>query len=241
LVPLGHARLAAVLLLGFGLAACSSSAAHFTTELGAPGELSTGNPVVHAGTQIGEVTGVSPLAYGSSEVGFDVQEADASLVHQDSIMVLDTQAGSLELRNPNPTSPVAAPGSRIAGASSDAEAKAIEAARGLGNYAMGLAQMLAALGPGPSAAANPGAVAPLVQQLLAIQQSVALGAYAGSPAGRQQLDVLASQLEAVQHELARQGRTVEAQKLGDEIRRLRAAAGVSSTPPNTMVAPRVYP
>jgi hypothetical protein len=240
-VPFRDARLAAIVLFVSGLVACSPAAARFTTELGAPDDLSAGDPVVHAGTQIGDVTDVNPLAYGSSEVSFDVDRRDASLVLQDSIMVLDAPAGSLDLRNPNPMSPVAAPGSRIAGASSEAEAKAIEAAQGAANYAMGLAQMLAALGPASSSAGGPAALAPLIQQLLALQQSIALGAYAGSPAGRRELRELASRLETVRRELMRRGNTAQAHQLKDEIDRLLAAAGAPLAPPNTLVAPRAYP
>ncbi len=234
-----------IITLAIGLAGCGASAAHFTTELGAAGGLAKGDPVMHAGAQIGQVSGVSRSSYGSSEVGFDVERPSASLVHQDSIAVLHSgpETPSLELRNPSPASPVAAPGSRITGASSETEVNAILASRGLGNYVMGLAQILAALSAAPASGANPAAVASLTRQLLEIQRRAALGAYASAATAQHELRHLARQLEAARRELERQGKTAEAQRLQDEIKRLLRATTPSAAPSthSTLVAPRVYP
>lgn len=240
-----YAPTAWIVILSLGLAACGPNAAHFSTELGAPDGLSKGDPVNYGGTRIGQVTSVNPLSYGSSEVGFDVEQPHADLVHQDSIMVLHSgvETPSLELRNPNAGSPIAASDSRLTGASSEAEARGILLARGLGSYATGLAQMLLALGSGPGSGANPALVAPLIQQLLQIQQSAVLNSYVNSPASQQQVHDVMRQLEAVRRELERQGKTAQAQQLRNEIERLLRAAAPPSAPaaPNTLITPRVYP
>lgn len=231
------------LALSAALAACSHPGVSFTTTLGAPNGLASGNPVTHAGARIGQVTGVRPSLYGSPTVDFYVDETDAPLVHQDSIMVLETGGAepSLSLDNPNPMSPPAAAGSQITGASSEAEASAIRMSRGMGSYAMGLAQFLGSVNSGPNPPANSAAVAAATAQLFAIQQMAAANAYANSAAARQQVDQLNRQLQAIAQQMQQAGQTAQAQQLRNQIEQLLRATAPPPGAPNTLVTPRVYP
>lgn len=213
----------------------------YSTTLGTPDGLAAGDPVTHAGARIGQVTGVRSSLYGSPTVNFEVYPNDAGLVHTDSMMVLK-QAGEsreLELDNPNALSPVAPEGSQLTGASSEAEANTIKMSRGLGSYAMGLAQFMSTVNTGPNPPVNSAAAAAIMAQLFMIQQQAAANTYANNPAVRQQVFQLAQQLQAVQQQLAAAGRTAQAMQLQQQIQQLLSAA--PPAPPNTQEIPRAYP
>jgi hypothetical protein len=229
--------LAAILAVTLG--ACSS-AAHFTTELDAPGSLAPGDAVTFQGAQIGQVTSLSPAPLGGSEVDFEVQQAHADDVHQDSLVVLQSSGDSawLELRNPNAYSPVAQPGSRIQGADSQAQARMILASRGLGAMLGGLAQFLGSAPPGASP------LDALTRELAAMQQNLAANASANQAAARAQLDRLVAQGQALEQELIRQGHTAEARRLRRQIEGLIGSLSPPPPPPpsssGTLVTPKVY-
>ncbi|MGH7905710.1 MAG: MlaD family protein [Candidatus Binataceae bacterium] len=148
---------AMALMLAATLAGCGSSAAHFTTELDSTGALANGSAVTHAGTPIGSVTGIGWMLNGDSKVSFDVGNGYSDVIHTDSIAVLQNSAGasSLNIHNPNPMSPIAASGSRIAGASSQRELAALMATRGLVGFASSLSGMIGALNVASSGAGSP--------------------------------------------------------------------------------------
>jgi ABC-type transporter Mla subunit MlaD len=244
-----HSRSSAGLLLALAaavataLGACSSGV-HFTTELDAPGTLAPGNPVTYQGGQIGKVTSISPASLGGSEVGFDVEQAAANEVHQDSLVVLQSGGDSswLDLRNPNVYSPVAPPGSRIQGADSEAQARMMLASRGLGALLGGLAQFLASSGAAGAASSGSSALDALTRELAAIQRNMAANASANQAAARAQLDRLVAQGQALERELIRQGRTAEAQRLRRQIEGLvRSLSPAPRGSSGTLVTPKVYP
>ncbi len=232
----------AAIVLSVAFTACATSqGVHYSTTLGAPDGLTAGDPVTHAGAQIGQVTGVRSSVYGSPTVNFEVNQNDSGLVHTDSMMVLK-QAGEsreLELDNPNALSPVAPAGAQLTGASSEAEANAIRMSRGLGSYAMGLAQFMSTVNTGPNPPVNSAAAAAIMAQLFMLQQQAAANTYANNPAVRQQVYQLAQQLQSVQQQLAAAGRTAQAMQLQQQIQQLLNAA--PPAPPNTKEIPRAYP
>ncbi len=233
---IGTGLLFALAILAVTLSACSS-AAHFTTELDAPGPLAPGNAVTYQGSQIGQITSVSPAPLAGSEVAFDVQRASADDVHQDSLVVLQNSgdSGWLDLRNPNAYSPVAQPGSRIQGADSEAQARMILSSRGLGAMLGGLAQFL---GSAPSGVSPLDA---LTRELAAMQQNLGANASVNQAAARAQLGRLVAQGQALQQELIRQGRTAEARRLRRQIEGL--VRSFSPPPPgssSTLITPKVY-
>jgi len=237
-------RFALAALIVVTLGACSRSV-HFTTGLDSVDGLAPGNPVTSRGTQIGQVARVSRDSRGGAEVGFDVEHASAAKVHEDSIAVLHTggDTPSLDVLSPNPSSPVAASGSRIQGASSEAQARMLIASRGLGALLGGFAQFLGSLGARAGSTSSSPAFDALSRQLAAIQQSIAAGAAANQAVVRAELDRLAAQSRRLQQELIRQGRTAEAERLKQEIARLMRSLTPPppSRPPNTLVTPKVYP
>lgn len=237
----------AILALCAGLGACSHPGVNFSTTLGQPGALAAHDPVTHAGGKIGEVTSVRSSLYGSPTVNFYVEQDDWGLVHQDSIVVLQNTGGepSLNIENPNPMSPAAAAGSQLTGASSQAEADAIRMSRGMGSYAMGLAQFLGSVNSGPNPPANSAAVAAAMAQLFALQQMTAANVYASSPQVRQQIYQLNQQLQAIANQMQAAGNTIQAQQLRNQIAQMLAASAPPPPPPptapGTLETPKVYP
>jgi cell shape-determining protein MreC len=235
-------RAAIAIAMSAAVGACATpQGVQFSTTLGMPDGLTSGDPVTHAGGRIGEVTGVRSSLYGSPTVNFEVDQNDAGLVHTDSLMVLKQAGGSreLELENPNALSPVAAAGTQLPGASSEDEANAIRMSRGLGSYAMGLAQFMSTVNSGPNPPVNSAASAAIMAQLFMLQQQAAANTYANNPAVRQQVYQLAQQLQSVQQQLAAAGRTAQAMQLQQQIQQLLNAA--PPTPPNTQEIPRAIP
>ncbi len=237
-----RALFALAALIAVTLGACSN-AVHFTTELDAPGSLAPGNPVTYQSTQIGKVTRVSPAPLGGSEVGFDVQKANADHVHQDSLVVLQSTSDTawLDLRNPNAFSPVAPSGSHIQGADSEAQAHMMLASRGLGALLGGLAQMLGSTGPAGASATGLSGLDALTRELAAMRQNLAANASPNQAATRAELARLVAQSQAFEQELVRQGKTAEAQRLRHEIEGLTRSLTPPPSSSGTLVTPKVYP
>lgn len=229
-------------LVTAGLAACSRPA-HFSTSLDTANGLAGGNPVTYQGARIGHVTAVTPEPRGS-EVQFDVGHANANDVHQDSIVVLQSggESPSLDLRTPNPLSPIAPSGSFIRGASSEAEARVILASRGLGALVGGLARFLGSLHAGGATSTPSPALDALLREMNALEQNIRANASANQAAARAQIERLTREADRFEQELIRQGRSAEAKRLQREIARL---VGSLTPPPskgkNTLITPKVYP
>jgi ABC-type transporter Mla subunit MlaD len=247
-VGLAMILVSVAILAGCGASASGASAVSYVTELDATHGLASGSPVTYGGDTIGSVTGIGWKLNGDSEINFEVQYDAALRVHQDSIMVLRTDSGSptLDLYSPSPSSPVAAPGAKIDGASSQGELSAMLAARGFSSI-LGAA---AALGSVPSAAGSTGTppaamtLDQLQKQLAILQaQAVANGA-ATTAASAAQLHSLNQQVQTLQQQVVRLGNSPQAQQLRDEIDKLAHTLTTAPIPPpsssGTLVAPRVY-
>src|SRR5579863_10015776 len=198
-------------------AGCS---ARYNTELSAPDGLGPGDPVTNLGAKIGSVAAVSPLPYGNSAVGFDIDYGDQRLVMQDSIMILRNDSGSpsLELLNTNPISVRAPEGAMIDGASNQSEADLLMASHGLPGFNAGMAAMRGAY----AGASNmrPPPVAAATQNLSALQQQMAawqawFGAASAQNAAvaQQQIQQMSQSVDALEKQLIRAGKTPEAQRL----------------------------
>jgi MlaD protein len=235
---------------------------HFRTQLDSGG-IAPGSPVTHSGVRIGAVKAISPLGHGDVDVGFDVEAPYAAEVHQDSIIVLENGAGSsLELVSPDPTTPRAAPKSRLDGASSPSEAQMLIMSRPVTGFALDLSRVLLALTPSPSpSAATPlpsPASAELQESLMRLSADSLAVAAASSPATHIQLDQLGREAAGLERQLRRNGKAAQADRLRDSVERLLArssspssassapgapavAPSGSSGAPNSLDLPRVYP
>jgi hypothetical protein len=218
---------------------------HFNTELSSIDGLAPGDPVTSLGATIGSVASVNTLSDGNSGVAFDVDHSDARLVLQDSIMVLRNDNGpSLELLNTNPISLRAPAGATIQGAANEQEANLLVASR-MPGFNVGLATIAGAMGAiggmPPGTATAPAAIA-LQQQLNAMQNWYAANGTRNAAAVAQQLRQINQSAAALERQLINQGRSAQAQQLRDQIDQLaRTLAGAPppSSPPNTLVTPRV--
>jgi len=218
----------------------------FNTELSTADGLAPGDPVTNMGAAIGSVASVSALSDGNSGVAFDVDNSDARLVLQDSIMVLrNDNRASLELLNTNPISLRAPAGATIQGAANEQEANLLVASR-MPGFSAGLATMAGAMGMvsgvPPGAATAPAANA-LQQQLSAMQNWYAANGARNAAAAAQQMQQINQSAAALERQLINQGRSAQAQQLRDQIEQLaRTLAGAPplSSPPNTLVTPPVH-
>jgi hypothetical protein len=233
--------LSCVGILAAFLSACAP--VRFNTELSSTDNLASGDPVTNLGATIGSVTSISPLPDGNSGVAFDVDDSDARLVLQDSIMVLRYDNGaSLELLNTNPISLRAPAGATIEGAANEQEANLLVASR-MPGFNAGMAAMAAATGAvasvAPGAATAPAANA-LQQQLNAMQNWYAANTTRNMAAVAQQLHLINQSAAALERQLINQGRSAQAQQLRAEIDQLaRTLAGAPPPPANTLVTPPV--
>ena len=227
------------------LNACA--AARFNTELSSTDGLAPGDPVTNLGAKIGSVASVNPLPDGNSGVAFDVDNSDARLVLQDSLIVLrhDNNSPGLELLNTNPISLRAPAGATIAGAANEQEANLLVASR-MPGFNAGLAMIsgaMGAVGAMPPGAATAPAANALQQQLNAMQNWYAANGARNMAAAAQQMQQINQSAAALEQQLINQGRSAQAQQLRDQIDQLaRTLAGAppSSSPPNTLVTPPVH-
>lgn len=220
----------------------------YVTELDTTHGLASGSPVTYGGTTVGSVSGLGWKLNGDSKIDFEVQDDYATRVHQDSIMVLhaDTGPPALDLYSPNPNSPVAAPGAKIDGASSQGELSAMLAARGLSSI-LGAAGALSSVPSAPGALPTSPAMTldQLQRQLAAVQAQAAANGPVNTAATAAQLHSLNQQVQTLQQEMIKQGTSPQAQQLRDEIDQLAHTLTTPMTPPppgasSTLVAPRVY-
>ncbi|HTW90040.1 MAG TPA: MlaD family protein [Candidatus Binataceae bacterium] len=236
------------LLSGCGASASGASGVGYVTELDTTHGLASGSPVTYGAKTVGSVTGLGWKLNGDSKVNFEVQNDYATRVHEDSIMVLhaDTGPPALDLYSPNPSSPVAAPGAKIDGASSQGELSAMLAARGLSSI-LGAAGALSSApsAPGSSPTSPAMTLDQIQRQLAAVQAQAAANGSANTAATAAQLRSLNQQVEALRQEIIKQGTSPQAQQLRDQIDQLAHTLTTPIAPPppgasSTLVTPRVY-
>jgi MlaD protein len=235
------------LILCMTLAAGCANVARYGTNVDRVDGLESGAPVVYQGAVIGSVSEVTPLPDGRNAVEFEVSRSYAPDIHQDSIMVLRTGPGgaALDLMNPDPLSPAAPPGSMIAGASSQAEANLMLAGQGLKGFVAELGSFLGSVGttlqnPSISPAYNQ-----MQQDLLEIERELAAAGARNTALINQQWQRVNREAASLEQELIRQGKSAEAERLRRELERFArtlttpGSTPPPSTPPNTLVTPRV--
>ncbi len=223
-------------------AGCASQNARFYTELPQPGTLTAGSPVVNLGTPIGTVASVSRLADGNAGVAFDVDRNDAAAIRRASIMVVrddpaNPGGASLDLMNADPLSPAASPGTQIDGASNQAAANSIVAAKNLAASAPAMAMMMSAPGGNAAVANTLGNTSPawlaLQQQILALQTQMLLAGTSGAALAAQQLAQINQNAAALEQQLIAAGNSPAA----DQLRRQIAALSNSLTAPFGAIPP----
>lgn len=244
---------AIVLIAMLALSACAGPA-HFATVLDAPDGLRPGDPVLHAGTTIGSVTGVTPLAGGGSEAQLTIDSGHTRSVRVDSVMIL-SNAGSgpaLELENRDPSSAYAVEGATLYGASNPDQAELLEASLGSPTFVQRYANLFGQMTP-PAASPVPGAPpSVLTQQLQQLTQQTLAAATAlaqGSPTSAAQLDEYRHNAAVVERQLRAHGKDAAADQLAASVMRLNSAApaGVPAgsaapgAPPNTLTVPPAAP
>jgi hypothetical protein len=227
------ARTLLALAMLSAISACSSAPVNFTTQLDQTGGLGPGDPVVHAAATIGSVTSVSPLGDGDSEVGFQVEGAHVKEVHQDAIMLLNTQPGtpSLEVMNQDAMSPAAAPGMRLDGASDSYQAQMIMLSRGPGSLATALSNSINAF---PSSSTQPPSQssAQLGQMLNQIVQQNTAIANAINPPTAAEVSKMKSDAAAVERQFTRNNKTAQANRVRQQLNQSLAGLGVKASSPS---------
>jgi hypothetical protein len=225
-------RMLPALALIVAMSACTSAPVNFTTQLDKTGGLGPGDPVVHAAATIGSVTSVSPLGDGDSEVGFQVDGAHAREVHQDAIMLLNTQPGtpSLEVMNQDAMSPAAPAGMRLDGASDNNQAQMIMLSRGPGSLATALSNAVNAF---PSSSTQPPSQSSvqLGQMLNQIAQQNAAIATAMSPPTTMDVSKMKSDAAAVERQFTRNNKTAQADRVRQQLNQTLAGMGIKPTSP----------
>lgn len=239
-----NARLLTMFVAAMLAAGCASQNARFYTELQQPGTLSAGSPVVNLGTPIGTVASVSRLADGNAGVAFDVDRNDAAAIRRASIMVVrddpaNPGGASLDLMNADPQSPPASPGTQIDGASNQATANSLVAAKNLAASAPAMAMMMSAPGGNAAVANTVGNTSPaflaLQQQILALQTQMLLAGTSGAALAAQQLAQINQNGAALEQQLIAAGNSPAA----DQLRRQIAALSNSLTAPLGTIPPPV--
>jgi hypothetical protein len=223
-------------------AGCASQNARFYTELPQPGTLTAGSPVVNLGTPIGSVASVSRLADGNAGVAFDVDRNDAAAIRRASIMVVrddpaNPGGASLDLMNADPQSPPASPGTQIDGASNQAAANSLVAAKNLAASAPAMAMMMSAPNGNAAVANTLGNTSPawltLQQQILALQTQMLLAGTSGAALAAQQLAQINQNAAALEQQLIAAGNSPAAEQLRRQI----AALSNSLTAPLGAIPP----
>ena len=224
-------RFALAIVLATALAACSNPPAQFTTQLDRGGGIGPGDPVVHGAARIGEVTGVSPLSDGDTEVSFQVQGDYTNEVHQDAIMLLNAQPGtpSLEVLNQDAMSSKAQPGMRLDGATDMNQVQLIMMSRGPGSLATALSNASGAF-PG-SNIVQPSTTTQQMQQMFSqITQQTAAMAMAMSPPTRADVAAMQSDAKAVERQFNRNGKPDQAGRVQDQMNQIQNTYGIKVTP-----------
>ncbi len=229
------ARSVPALAMLVAMSACTSAPVSFTTQLDQTGGLGPGDPVVHAAATIGSVTSVSPLGDGDSEVGFQVDGVHAKEVHQDAIMLLNTQPGtpSLEVMNQDAMSPAAEPGMRLDGASDMYQLQMIMLSRGPGSLATALSNSVNALSPSGTQPPSQSSVQ-LGQMLNQIAQQTTAIANAMNPPTPADVSKMKSDAAAVERQFTRNNKPAQADRVRQQLDQTLAGMGIKppSSPPS---------
>jgi hypothetical protein len=230
------ARMVLALAMLLAMSGCISAPVNFTTQLDKTGGLGPGDPVVHAATTIGSVTSVSTLGDGDAEVGFQVEGSHAEEVHQDAIMLLNTQPGTplLEVMNQDAMSPAAPAGMRLDGASDMYQAQMIMLSRGPGSLAMALSNAVNAF---PSSSTQPpsqsssGQLGQMLNQIA--QQNMAI-ATAMNPPTQADVSKMKSDAAAVERQFTRNNKPAQADRVRQQLDQTLSGMGIrpSSPPPS---------
>ncbi len=215
------------------LAGCASQPSYYTTQLDTTGGLGPGDPITHASATIGQVTEVSPIGDGDSEIAFEVDGSHTDEIHYDSIMTLNNLGAtpSLDVLNVDAMSHSAPSGTRLDGASSMNETQLFMMARGPGSFAQALGQAAAATtAPPPSPA-----TVQMTQMLAQISQQTLASAIAISPPTREQLEQAKREALGVERQLIRNGKAEQAERLraqlGSMMGGITAPANPTALPP----------
>jgi hypothetical protein len=245
---------AIAIVLALALSACAGPAHYYSTVLDAPDGLGPGDPVLHAGTTIGSVTGVAPLASGDSQAQLTINPGYSKHIRVDSIMILSgTGIGpSLELENRDPSSLYAPDGAVLYGASNPSQAQLFVTSLGPPTIVKRYTEFFARMGapataPSPAAGAPPNILAQQLEQLTQ-QTLAAAGAIAGtSPPTAAQMDDFRRDAASVERQLRAHGKNAEADQLQAAVDQMNAAAAApasGATPgasPNTLTVPPANP
>jgi hypothetical protein len=186
------------------LAGCSSQPSYYTTQLDTSGGLGPGDAITHASATIGQVTSVTPISDGDSEIAFEVEGSHADEIHYDSIMTLNNlgTAPSLDVMNVDAMSHSAPSGTRLDGASSMNEVQMF--IKALGN----VANMGSSTAPAPSQS-----TVQMTQMMAAISQQTLATAVAVAPPTQEQLDQAKKESLGVERQLMRNGKSEQAERL----------------------------
>jgi MlaD protein len=193
------------------LAGCASQPSYYTTQLDTTGGLGPGDAITHASATIGQVTAVTPISDGDSEIAFEVNGSHADEIHYDSIVTLNNlgQTPSLDVMNVDAMSHSAPSGTRLDGASSMNEVQMFMAARGPGSFAQALGKVA---GASPTPPPSPATVQTM-QLLAQISQQTLASAVAISPPTRDQLEQARREALGVERQLTRNGKVEQAERL----------------------------
>jgi hypothetical protein len=224
-------RMVLALAMLVAMSACTSAPVNFSTQLDQTGGLGPGDPIVHAAATIGSVTSVSPLGDGDSEVGFQVDGSHAKEVHQDAIMLLNTQPGtrSLEVMNQDAMSPAAPAGMRLDGASDSPQAQMIMLSRGPGSLATALSNSVNVFPPSSTQPPSQSSVQ-LGQMLNQIAQQSAAIATAMSPPTPADVSKMQSDAAAVERQFTRNNKPAQAERVRQQLNQSLAGMGIKPSP-----------
>jgi hypothetical protein len=203
----------APLLAALLIAGCGSQPSYYTTQLDTSGGLGPGDPITHASATIGQVTGVSPIGGGDSEIAFEVNGSHTDEIHYDSIMTLNNLGAtpSLDVMNVDAMSHSVPSGTRLDGASSMNETQMFITARGPGSFAQALgnaASFTQSTAPPPSAA-----TVQMTQMLAQISQQTIATAVAIAPPTPDQIEQTKREALGVERQLMRNGKIEQAERL----------------------------
>ncbi len=202
---------AGAIVLAVLAAGCTSAQpSYYSTQLDTTGGLGPGDPVTHASSTIGRVTGVSPIGDGDSEVSLEIEGSHADEIHNDSIMVLNNlgTTPSLDVMNVDAMSRSAPSGTRLDGASSMNETQLLMTARGPGSFAqaLGNATSTSSTPPSPEAAQMTNLLAQISRQTIA-------NAVAVAPPTQEQIEEEKREAASVERQLMRNGKSEQAERL----------------------------
>ena len=222
-------------MLGLLLAGCAGPS-FYTTQLDTTGGLGPGDPITHASATIGQVTSVTPISDGDSEIAFQVDGSHTDEIHYDSIMTLNSLGAtpSLDVMNVDAMSHSAPSGTRLDGASSMNEVQMFITARGPGSFAQALGKVA-----GMSSSPPPSTSTVQMTQLMAqISQQTLATAVAIAPPTPDQIEQAKREALGVERQLMRNGKVEQAERLRAS---MGSMMGGITAPVNTMALPPTSP